>query len=208
MSFDTTIFGRGQTGALRLVAGAVAVTGSAALLAACGDGDDFEITGAWARTSPTAATAGAVYMDITVDADDRLVAASVPADVAGAVEIHETVMRSETGNGATDAGETAAEDGEMAEGETQNGETADGEMDDGEVDGVDAPMEGAMTMREPEGGLVLPAGETVSLEPGGYHFMLLDLPDPLETGETFELTLEFESGESRVVSIEVLDDAP
>lgn len=199
MSFDSTIFARGRTGALRLVAGAVAVTGSAAMLAACGGGDDFEITGAWARTSPTAAMAGAVYMDITVDADDRLIAASVPVDVAGAVEIHETVMRTETGNGATDAGETAAEDGEMAEGEMQNGETADG---------VDAPMEGAMTMRELEGGLVLPAGETVSLEPGGYHFMLLDLPDPLETGETFELTLEFESGESRVVSIEVRDDAP
>ncbi len=188
----TTPTGRG-TGPRRLMTAAVAVVVAATLLAACGSDDEFEITGAWARTSPVSATAGAVYMDITADANDRLIAASVPADVADSVEIHETVMRGDMEDGAMNDGEMAMDDGEMAESGTEE---------------MDAPMDGAMTMRELEDGLVLPVGETVNLEPGGYHVMLLDLPDPLETGDTFDLTLEFESGESQVVSIEVRDDAP
>ncbi len=188
----TTPTGRG-TGPRRLMTAAVAAVVAATLLAACGSDDGFEITGAWARTSPVSATAGAVYMDITADVEDHLIAASVPADVADSVEIHETVMRGDMEDGAMNDGETAMDDGEMAESGTEE---------------MDAPMDGAMTMRELEDGLVLPAGETVNLEPGGYHVMLLDLPDPLETGDTFDLTLEFESGESRVVSIEVRDDAP
>ncbi len=178
----------------------VAAVLAAALLAACGSDDGFEITGAWARTSPMSSTAGAVYMDITADVEDRLIAASVPADVADSVEIHETVMRGETEDGAMDDGEMAMDDGDAA--------VDDGEMAEGGLEDSEGAMTGAMTMRELEDGLVLPAGETVSLEPGGYHVMLLDLPDPLETEETFDLTLEFESGESQVVSIEVRDEAP
>lgn len=66
---------------------------------------------------------------------------------------------------------------------------------------------GAMMMREIEE-LTLPAGETVSLEPGGYHVMLLDLPGPLETGETFDLTLTFANAGEQVVSVEVREEAP
>jgi copper(I)-binding protein len=200
MTMTTTTPTGPGTGPRRLMTAAVAAVVAAALLAACGSDDEFEITGAWARTSPMSATAGAIYMDITADVDDRLIAASVPADVADSVEIHETVMRSETESGAMNDGEMAMDDGDAP--------TNDGEMAEGGMEEMDAPMDGAMTMRELEDGLVLPAGETVNLEPGGYHVMLLDLPDPLETGETFELTLEFENGESQVVSIEVRDDAP
>ena len=42
-------------------------------------------------------------------------------------------------------------------------------------------MGGEMTM-QPVEALDLPAGETVSLQPGGYHIMLLDLAELLETG--------------------------
>lgn len=66
---------------------------------------------------------------------------------------------------------------------------------------------GAMMMQEIEE-LALPAGETVSLEPGGYHVMLLDLPDPLETGETFDLTLTFANAGEQVVSVEIREEAP
>lgn len=195
---DTITATRRRSGMVGLAVVAVAVAGpAAAVLAACGSGDDVEIAAPWARTSPMAATAGAVYMDITAAVDDRLISASVPDDVAATVEIHETVMRSDTEDGDMD-------DGEMEEGDTEDGDMEEDEMEEGEMENMD----GAMTMRELQDGLVLPAGETVSLEPGGYHVMLLDLPDPLETGETFDLTLEFESGESQVVSIEVRDEAP
>jgi periplasmic copper chaperone A len=53
-------------------------------------------------------------------------------------------------------------------------------------------VDDVMTMRPVEGGLELPAGETVMLEPGGYHLMFIGVPDPFQEGETIEVTLEFE----------------
>lgn len=53
-------------------------------------------------------------------------------------------------------------------------------------------MEGeVMRMREIEDGLVIPAGQSVSLQPGGYHLMLM-APEPLAAGGTHELSLTFE----------------
>jgi hypothetical protein len=40
-------------------------------------------------------------------------------------------------------------------------------------------------------GLDLPAGQTVSLKPGGYHVMLLDLKAPLAKDSTVPVTLRF-----------------
>jgi len=56
--------------------------------------------------------------------------------------------------------------------------------------------------------LEIPAGETVSLEPGGYHIMLLDLASPLEEGSTVELTLTFENAGELVVTAEVRATGP
>ena len=39
--------------------------------------------------------------------------------------------------------------------------------------------------------LDLPAGQTVSLKPGGYHVMLLDLKAPLAKDSTVPVTLRF-----------------
>lgn len=47
-------------------------------------------------------------------------------------------------------------------------------------------------MREMTEPLVVPAGETVTLEPGGAHFMLMGLHTPIQAGETVELTLQLE----------------
>ncbi len=63
-----------------------------------------------------------------------------------------------------------------------------------------------MAMRETDA-IDLPAGETVALEPGGYHVMLLDLAEPLEPGTTIELTLVFEEAGEVVVEAEVRDSA-
>jgi copper(I)-binding protein len=53
-------------------------------------------------------------------------------------------------------------------------------------------MEGdVMKMNEVEGGLVIPAGQSVTLEPGGLHIMLMDLKQQLVEGTTFPVTLTF-----------------
>ena len=51
--------------------------------------------------------------------------------------------------------------------------------------------------------LDIPAGETVRLEPGGYHLMLMGLTGELEVGGTLELTLVFERAGSVVVQAEI-----
>ncbi|MCJ7725273.1 MAG: copper chaperone PCu(A)C [Acidimicrobiia bacterium] len=66
---------------------------------------------------------------------------------------------------------------------------------------------GAMTMQE-VGAIDLPAGETVALAPGGYHIMLMRLASPLEAGQTFEITLTFETAGAQTYQVEVRDDAP
>lgn len=53
--------------------------------------------------------------------------------------------------------------------------------------------DGIMTMRPLEDGLAIPPGETVVLEPGGYHIMLMDLKAPLVKGEDVAVTLTFET---------------
>ena len=49
-----------------------------------------------------------------------------------------------------------------------------------------------MTGMQHVDGIVIPAGQTVLLEPGGYHVMLMNLLDGLEAGERVTLTLTFE----------------
>ena len=48
-----------------------------------------------------------------------------------------------------------------------------------------------MTMRAVSGGLDLPPGKTVELTPGGYHIMLMDLKQALQSGTTIALSLVF-----------------
>lgn len=57
------------------------------------DDDGLKVTDVWARSSPMVDGAAAAYMNIQGGAeDDALVSASVAADVAGKVELHETRM--------------------------------------------------------------------------------------------------------------------
>ena len=182
---------------------AVALGTTASLvLAACGDDTDeaasttaaaaattaaeateatITVSGQWARNSPMMATAGAAYMTVTSSAGDALVKASVDPSVAGTVELHETRM-------------------------------VEGGMTDTTMAGMDTtettmPGMGAMEM-VPVDKIELPAGEAVALAPGGLHIMLLDLAKPLELGETFTITLTFESGATQDVTVEVREEAP
>ncbi len=63
--------------------------------------------------------------------------------------------------------------------------------------------EGVMSMRHLPSGIPIPAGETVSLEPGGLHIMCMMVTEPLETGQMIDLDLEFSSGETMAVEVEI-----
>jgi copper(I)-binding protein len=167
-------------------------------LAACGGDDEAggpSVSGAWARTSPMATDIGAAYFVIESATDDALVGASVSADVAATVEMHETVM-SEGDMGDDMTGDSMAGDS-MTEGTMAEGDSEEGGMD----------MGGTMTMQQVTE-IALPAGETVTLQPGGLHLMLIGLAEPLELGDTFDLTLDFAEAEDVTVSVEVRDEAP
>ncbi|MBO6720110.1 MAG: copper chaperone PCu(A)C [Rhizobiaceae bacterium] len=52
--------------------------------------------------------------------------------------------------------------------------------------------------------LELPAGERVTLAPGGMHLMLMGLQDKLSEGTTFPMTLSFENAGEITVEVSVL----
>lgn len=60
-----------------------------------------------------------------------------------------------------------------------------------------------MKMRELTEGLVIPAGETVDLKPGGFHLMFMKLQEPLIKGETLHVTLTFEKAGSFDVPLSI-----
>ncbi|MGV0603157.1 copper chaperone PCu(A)C [Mycolicibacterium sp. XJ1904] len=66
---------------------------------------------------------------------------------------------------------------------------------------------GARTMRPKDGGLVIPAGGSHALVPGGDHLMLMDLKQPLLPGSEVTLTVEFEDGSTLPVTAQVRDFA-
>jgi copper(I)-binding protein len=170
--------------------------GTALLLGACGsDSSDttdttsptaepgITVEGAWARTSPMMASAGAAYMTLTSSVDDRLTGVAVDAGIAATVELHETVMAGDMG-------------GDMG-----------GDMTGDTSGSMPVTTEPTMMM-QPVDGIDLPAGTAVELKPGGYHIMLLDLVAPLEMGQTFTITLTFEQAGSVEVPVTVGDAAP
>lgn len=66
---------------------------------------------------------------------------------------------------------------------------------------------GAMQMRPVEQ-YTLVGGEMFELKPGSYHVMIIDLAAPLEIGQKFEVTLEFEKAGKKTVEVEVMEEAP
>lgn len=50
----------------------------------------------------------------------------------------------------------------------------------------------------------VPAGQTVELAPGGYHGMLMGLTQALEKGDSFPLTLTFQTAGEVTVAVDVL----
>ena len=61
-----------------------------------------------------------------------------------------------------------------------------GEIHEMKMDG------GVMTMRPLANGIEIKPGETIKLEPGGYHAMFMDLKEPLKEGTMVKGQLQFE----------------
>lgn len=62
-------------------------------------------------------------------------------------------------------------------------------------------------MRAIDGGIKIPAGETVTLEPGGLHIMLMELTTDLLAGDEVHVTLEFSDGSKETLHVEIRDYA-
>jgi periplasmic copper chaperone A len=171
---------------------AVALIGALIMVvAACGDDDGaVSVDAVWARATTPTANSGAVYMNLASSDGDVLVGVAVDDAIARGIAVHQTVtsdMHDDMGDEMADMHEGMSEE-EIAAMESM--ETA-----------------GAMTMM-PIARLAIDPGASVSLEPGGYHVMMTDLASPLEAGQTFDLTLTFETAGEVVVEVEVRQDAP
>lgn len=64
-------------------------------------------------------------------------------------------------------------------------------------------MDGTVMRMRALGGLEIKPGATVTLQPGSYHVMLMNLKEPLVVGKKFPMTLTFERAGSVDVSVEV-----
>jgi periplasmic copper chaperone A len=67
-----------------------------------------------------------------------------------------------------------------------------------------ATKDGVMTMREIEDGVPVAPGATVTLAPGGFHLMLVNVKTPLKQGDVVTVTLNFEKAGKKEVDFNVL----
>jgi copper(I)-binding protein len=161
--------------------------GATLLLAACGSDDEStSTTGASGAVTVEGAWARTSPMMVTAGAAYMELTSTVDDQLVGASV------------DASIAGTVELHETRMAETDTSTMDTT------GMSTADTAP---AMEM-VPVDAIELPAGEVVELAPGGYHVMLLDLPAPLETGQTFTLTLDFAQAADQQVTVTVSDEAP
>ena len=146
----------------------------------------ISVTGAWARTAPATASAGAAYMVITNNGSAADALLSVSSSIATTVQVHETFVMTPAPSGGTDMSSPVASGGA-----DMSSPAASGAMNGG-----------AMGMR-PIDRLDIAAGASVELKPGSYHIMLIGLTKDLVAGDKFQLTLTFEKAGQIVVTADV-----
>lgn len=65
-------------------------------------------------------------------------------------------------------------------------------------------QDGMMSMSRVDS-VAIPAGGTLSLAPGGFHLMLIDLTRDLRAGEVVPMTLQFDDGSTLSLELPVID---
>lgn len=61
-------------------------------------------------------------------------------------------------------------------------------------------LDGEMTMQAKEGGIAIQPGETITLEPGGLHIMLMGLNKAILEGEEVSLTIDLDGADDVTVT--------
>lgn len=56
-------------------------------------------------------------------------------------------------------------------------------------------IDNEMKMQPKEGGIVIPAGKSLTLEPGGLHIMLMGLKKPILVGDKITMTIDLEGAD-------------
>lgn len=67
-----------------------------------------------------------------------------------------------------------------------------------------AMVDEMMRMQELEEGIPLPAGQTVTLKPGGKHIMFMGLTGPLNAGGNLVVTFHFKHAESQTINMPIV----
>ena len=186
---------------------------------------------AWARPALQGGN-GAVYLTIVNHGDAPVTLIGASADVAQAVEVHETTLveaGQEAGSGvhnATDGhGDHAAggpgsgagaggHDAHAAHGASgHDAHAAHGASDHGGLVSVQpgAPpatlaAAGTFVMQHVDR-LEIPAHSSVEFQPGGLHIMLVNLNRTLAWGESFPVTLHF-AGAPSITALVTVGDEP
>ncbi len=67
-------------------------------------------------------------------------------------------------------------------------------------------VENGMARMREQASIAIPAGQTVALEPGGYHLMLMHARQPVKAGVSVPMTLQFDNGQRLQLTFPVQRD--
>lgn len=62
-------------------------------------------------------------------------------------------------------------------------------------------------MQEKKGGIEIKPGETVTLEPGGLHIMIMNIAKPILAGDKIDFTFKFDGSDSQTLMLTAKDSA-
>jgi copper(I)-binding protein len=62
-------------------------------------------------------------------------------------------------------------------------------------------------MQEKKGGIVIKPGETVTLEPGGLHIMIMNITKPIVAGDRMSITIKFDGADAQTLELVAKDSA-
>lgn len=163
---------------MKTVLSLVATAALAASLTACGGGEDAADTGASETTTSASATATDTSTDSATDA--------AGADALTLEDAWVWASKDDDPNP-----DMSAMFGELKNSSDKEINLVSGTSDSApKVELHEVVMnDGKKVMQQKEGGFVVPAGGSITLQPGGDHIMLMDLVAPMTVGTEVLVTL-------------------